>query len=188
MGPTSAQVPKLTIKCSTASACNNPSDSITEIVRLEQFDYYHQKQNEVLHVNMENMDFLPPIVPSLVFARETCTSYYKTGHLERENVFTSIATHGCVIKKCALQKHELYRVPKNIHYVCIVMLLLLALPANSSPPSLLNPPVYQSLVQSVHHSPIPPLPYSPTPYAPTRVNVSPPKGITPTVASRPTSA
>ena len=46
--------------CSTASACNNPSDSITEIVRLEQFDYYNQ--NEVLHVNMENMGFLPPTV------------------------------------------------------------------------------------------------------------------------------
>ena len=30
-------------KCSTASACNNLSDNITEIVRLEQFDYYNQK-------------------------------------------------------------------------------------------------------------------------------------------------
>ena len=58
-------------KCSTASAYNNPSDSITEIVMLEQFDYYNQKQNEVLYVNMENMDFLPPTAPSLVFARET---------------------------------------------------------------------------------------------------------------------
>jgi len=47
-------------KCSTASACNNPSDSITEIVRLEQLNYYNQKQNEVLYVNMENMDLLPP--------------------------------------------------------------------------------------------------------------------------------
>ena len=64
-------------KCSTASACNNPSDSLTEIVRLEQFDYYNQKQNEVLYVNMENMNFVPPIVPSLVFARETCTPYWK---------------------------------------------------------------------------------------------------------------
>ena len=36
-------------KCSISSACNNPSDSITEIVRLEQFDYYNQKQNEVLY-------------------------------------------------------------------------------------------------------------------------------------------
>ena len=62
-------------KCSTASACNNPLDSVTEIVRLEQFDYYNQKQNEVLYVNMENMDFLPPIVPSLAFVRETCTPY-----------------------------------------------------------------------------------------------------------------
>ena len=34
--------------CSTASACNNPSDSITEIVRLGQLDYYNKKQNEVL--------------------------------------------------------------------------------------------------------------------------------------------
>ena len=47
----------------TASACNNPSDSITEIVRLELFDYYNQKQNEVLYINMENMDFLPPNCP-----------------------------------------------------------------------------------------------------------------------------
>ena len=45
-------------KCSTASACNNPSDSVTEIIRLEQFDYYNQKQSEVLYVNMENMDML----------------------------------------------------------------------------------------------------------------------------------
>ena len=45
-------------KCSTASAFNNPSGSITEIVRLEQFDYYNQRQNEVLYVNMENMDCL----------------------------------------------------------------------------------------------------------------------------------
>jgi len=29
---------------------------ITEIVRLEQFDYYNQKQNEVLYVNMVIMD------------------------------------------------------------------------------------------------------------------------------------
>ena len=54
---------------------NNPSDSITEIVRLEQFDYYNQKQNKVLYINMENMDFLPPTAPSLVFARETCMPY-----------------------------------------------------------------------------------------------------------------
>ena len=50
----------LPAKCSTASASNHPSDSITEIVRLEPFDYYNQKQNEVLYVNMENMDQLPP--------------------------------------------------------------------------------------------------------------------------------
>ena len=65
----------VTAKCSTDSACNNPSDSIAEIVRLEQFDYYNQNQNEVLYVNMENMDFLPPTAPSLVFAREICTPY-----------------------------------------------------------------------------------------------------------------
>ena len=65
----------VTAKCSTASACNNPSDSITEIVRLEPLDYYNQKQNEVLYVNMENMDLLPPTAPSLVFARETYTPY-----------------------------------------------------------------------------------------------------------------
>ena len=61
----------VTGNCSIASACNNPSDSITKILRLEQFNYYNQKQNEVLYVNMENMDFLPPTAPSLVFARET---------------------------------------------------------------------------------------------------------------------
>ena len=43
----------VTAKCSTASACNNPSDSITEIVRLEPFDYYNQKQNEVLYVKRQ---------------------------------------------------------------------------------------------------------------------------------------
>ena len=63
------------ILCSTASACNNPSDSITEIIRLEQFDYYNQKQNEVIYVNMENMDVLPPTATSLVLTRETCTPY-----------------------------------------------------------------------------------------------------------------
>ena len=66
----------LPAKCSTASACNNPSESVTDVVRLEQFDYYNQKQNEVLYFNMENTDFLPPIVPSLVFARETYTLYF----------------------------------------------------------------------------------------------------------------
>ena len=30
----------------------------------EQFDYYTQKQNKVLYINMENiMDFLPPTAP-----------------------------------------------------------------------------------------------------------------------------
>ena len=32
----------------------------------EQFDYYDQKQNKVLYINMEYMDNLPPTVPSLV--------------------------------------------------------------------------------------------------------------------------
>ena len=47
------------------------------MVRLEQFDYYNQKQNGVLigYTWMENMDFLLPTAPSLVFARETCTPY-----------------------------------------------------------------------------------------------------------------
>ena len=40
-----------------------------------QFDYYDQKQNKVLYVNMEYMNLLSPIAPSLVFARETCTPY-----------------------------------------------------------------------------------------------------------------
>ena len=43
---------------------------------MEPFDYYNQKQNEVLYVNMENMDLLPPTAPSLVFARETYTPYF----------------------------------------------------------------------------------------------------------------
>ena len=51
-------------KCSTASVCNHPSDSITETVRLEQFDYYNQTQNEVIYVNMENVDFLPQLPPT----------------------------------------------------------------------------------------------------------------------------
>ena len=54
----------------TASACNNLSDSITEIVRLEQFDYSNQKQNAGL-----NGEYGLP-APSLVFARETYTPYY----------------------------------------------------------------------------------------------------------------
>ena len=68
-------------KVFAASACNNPSDSITEIVRLEQFDYYNQNQNEVLYFNMENVDLLPPTAPSLVFARETYTPYNFTSLL-----------------------------------------------------------------------------------------------------------
>ena len=59
----------------TASACNNLSDSITEIVILEQFDYYNQKQNKVLYVNIENLDFLPQTAAGLVFALETCKPY-----------------------------------------------------------------------------------------------------------------
>ena len=65
----------VTDKVFTACACNNPSDRITEIIRLKQFDYYYQKQNEVLSVNMENMDLLLPTAHSLDFARETCTPY-----------------------------------------------------------------------------------------------------------------
>ena len=65
----------LPAKCSTASACNIPSENITEIASWEQSDYYDQKQNRVLYVNMEYMDLLPPTVPSLVFARETCAPY-----------------------------------------------------------------------------------------------------------------
>jgi len=30
---------------------------------MEQFNYYKQKQNKVLYVNMDNMEFLPPTVP-----------------------------------------------------------------------------------------------------------------------------
>ena len=44
---------------------------------LELVNYYNKKQNEILYVNMENMDFLPPTAPNLVFARETCTPYYE---------------------------------------------------------------------------------------------------------------
>ena len=41
----------------------------------EQFDDYKQKQNKVIYFNMENMDFLPPTAPCLVFACETSTPY-----------------------------------------------------------------------------------------------------------------
>ena len=40
--------------------------------------YYKQNQNKVLYVNMENMDFLPPTAPSLVFAHET----YRTNNAQ----------------------------------------------------------------------------------------------------------
>ena len=59
-----------------ASACNNPSDNITEYAIWEQFDYYDQKQNRVLYVDMENMDLLPPTAPNFVFMRETYTPYW----------------------------------------------------------------------------------------------------------------
>ena len=62
-------------KCSTASACNNPSDNITEIRYFGTVRLLRPKQNKVLYVNMEYMDLLPPTAPSLVFARETCTPY-----------------------------------------------------------------------------------------------------------------
>ena len=77
-------------KCSTAFACNNLSDCITEIVRLEQFDYYNQKQNEVLYVNMENMDLLPPTAPSLVFARETYTPYITSDPVTAVNGYLEV--------------------------------------------------------------------------------------------------
>ena len=56
-------------KCSIASACNNPSDNNLKYAIWEQFDYYNQKQNKVLYVNMEYMDFLPPT--SVLSARLT---------------------------------------------------------------------------------------------------------------------
>ena len=47
---------------------------------LEQYKcetlFYNQKQNKVLYVNMENMDFLPPSAPNLVFDRETYMAYF----------------------------------------------------------------------------------------------------------------
>ena len=54
---------------------NNPSDNITVIRYLGTVRLLQQQQKTVLYVNMENMDFPPPIVPSLVFARETYTPY-----------------------------------------------------------------------------------------------------------------
>ena len=62
-------------KCSTASACNNPSDNITEIRYFGTVRLLRPKQNKVLYVNMEYIDLLPPTAPSLVFAREICTPY-----------------------------------------------------------------------------------------------------------------
>ena len=62
-------------KCSTTSACNNPSYNITEIRYFGTVRLLRPKQNKVLYVNMEYMDLLPPTAPSLVFARETCTPY-----------------------------------------------------------------------------------------------------------------
>ena len=58
-----------------ASACNNPSEKITEIRYFGTVRLLRPKQNKVLYVNMEYMDLLPPTAPSLVFARETCTPY-----------------------------------------------------------------------------------------------------------------
>ena len=73
--------------CSIVSACNNPSDSITEIVRLEQFDYFNQKENEVLYVNMENMDFLPQLPPAS-FSRARLArpiqGYWPVEHIKSE--------------------------------------------------------------------------------------------------------
>ena len=65
----------VTGKCSTASACNNPSDNITEIRYFGTVRLLRPKQNKVLYVNMECMDLLPPTASSLVVARETCTPY-----------------------------------------------------------------------------------------------------------------
>ena len=48
----------------TASACNNPSDSVTEIVRLEQFDYYNQKQNEVYTLTWRIWTSCPQLYPA----------------------------------------------------------------------------------------------------------------------------
>ena len=52
-------------KCSTAaSACNNPSDNITEIRYFWTVRLLRPKQNKVLYVNMEYMDLLPPTAPA----------------------------------------------------------------------------------------------------------------------------
>ena len=60
--------------CSAASACNNPSDNITEIRYLGTVKLLRPKtkQNKVLYVNMEYIDLLPPTAPILVLACETC--------------------------------------------------------------------------------------------------------------------
>ena len=50
----------VTAKCSTASACNNPSDNIAEIRYFGTFRLLRPKQNKVLYINMEYMDLLPP--------------------------------------------------------------------------------------------------------------------------------
>ena len=45
---------------------------------------------------MENMDFLPPIVPSLVFARETYTPYWLNCRIIKQGLLGSSSNHTLV--------------------------------------------------------------------------------------------
>ena len=74
-------------KFSTASACNNPSDNITEICYFWTVRLLQPKQNKVLYVNMEYMDLLPPASFSrakfarlMTSSKVACTSMCHTDH------------------------------------------------------------------------------------------------------------
>ena len=57
-------------KCSNASACNNPSDSVTEMVILEQFDYYNQKQTKSYPLTWRIWTFCPQLFQPRFRARD----------------------------------------------------------------------------------------------------------------------
>ena len=94
----------------------------------EQFDYYNQKQNKVLYVNMENMDFLPPTALSLVFALETYTSYSTlVFDTHQSTVQWWHEAAGCLLLLCqrctARQGTGIAKVPIHVHYVLVARIL-----------------------------------------------------------------
>ena len=72
---------------------------------------------------MEYVDLLPPTAPSFVFARETCTLYYKERNYETESrTFTrEWSLDGATARQMYSSLHELFETMPNCDFFGLVV-------------------------------------------------------------------